>query len=476
MMPVQSLVALSELECLQGVDPERLLDLLDEAHPIYDQQTTRDVTQTRARILLALASRPLPDRALPFVLEELDTGIDPHLVAAAAIALRACPQPSPAFGPYIRRALENMSGHDDLISFESLSPPPATPRSTTPLRELQRTVEWLPGETDSTDCCLVSPILERLTRTSAIDRLVLEDQNGVMKTYRELFRGHPTVVAFFYTRCDNPLKCSLTVWKLARLQTLLAEQGAGETVHTAAITYDSEFDTPARLLRFGVNRGVRLDDCHRLLRVHGGIAPLRAHFRLGVNFFEGLVNRHRIDLFVLNPQGNVAGSYRRLQWDEREVCSKAISLLTPSRDRRVLSVTGPTITLFAALLPKCPFCWAAWLSTAGITSLNAANISTSVQLVLPVLLILNLTAVTWRARATGRGLPLVVAAIGSVCFASGAPYIGAALLGVSAALSSLTRRQPRQPRLGTGLRPQVRKFFQIYTDEVKVRPNHIKKT
>jgi protein SCO1/2 len=53
----------------------------------------------------------------------------------------------------------------------------------------------------------------------------LEDQDGARVKFGEFFTGKPSVVAFFYTRCDNPNKCSLTITKLGRLQRRLAELG-----------------------------------------------------------------------------------------------------------------------------------------------------------------------------------------------------------------------------------------------------------
>ena len=440
-MPAPSTSVAMVRERIENADSARLEELLEEGHSVYDQQTTQDVSEIRVLILLALASRPLSDAALRAVLEELESGHDPHLVAAAAMALRAYPRPTRAFDSYVQRAQENMRALDDLISFETLEPDPKVHSCTTPLRELQRTAEWLQENGVAADCCPLPPILNRFTLTPSIDNLMLEDQNGVTATFRKLFTGHPSIVAFFYTRCDNPLKCSLTGWKLARLQKALEARGVGTAVHTAAITYDSEFDTPERLRRFALNRDLRLDENHSVFRVQGGIDPLRAHFRLGVNFFEGLVNRHRIELFVLDREGNVATSYQRLQWDEQEVCDKAVALLTQSRKPRAISVAGPAAALGAAILPKCPFCWAAWLSAAGVTSINGATVSTSAQIALLALLVLNLGAVFWRSRATGRKTPIVIALVAAGCLAGGAPYLGAVLLMLSAVFSSFPRRE-----------------------------------
>ena len=67
------------------------------AHRICCAKITRSTTERgaaaivrmRGWVLLAMARAGVSDAALVFVLEELDTGIDPYLVAAAARALRS---------------------------------------------------------------------------------------------------------------------------------------------------------------------------------------------------------------------------------------------------------------------------------------------------------------------------------------------------------------------------------------------------
>ena len=63
-----------------------------------------------------------------------------------------------------------------------------------------------------------------------IESTVFEDHEGASITFEEFFRGHPSIVVFFYTRCDNPLKCSLTVTKLARVQQLLEARGLADRI------------------------------------------------------------------------------------------------------------------------------------------------------------------------------------------------------------------------------------------------------
>ena len=109
-----------------------------------------------------------------------------------------------------------------------------------------------------------------VTGPRTIDSVLLEDHAGDRISFNAFFRGQPSIVVFFYTRCDNPLKCSLSVAKLARAQQLLDAQGVADRIRTAAVTYDPAFDLPARLRVYGLDRGVRMDAGHRLFRAVTG--------------------------------------------------------------------------------------------------------------------------------------------------------------------------------------------------------------
>jgi protein SCO1/2 len=245
-----------------------------------------------------------------------------------------------------------------------------------------------------------------------------QDHAGAPVTFRQLFEGKPSIVVFFYTRCDNPLKCSLTITRLARIQTLLEERGLSGAVNTAAITYDPAFDLPERLRSYGEGRGVRLGDGHRMLRAVGGIGTLRAHFDLGVNFTGSLVNRHRVEAYVLDARGRVAALFERLHWDEREVVERAAEVLgearapapTPVRRGRAggggrwaaSPVVGTLGAVGLALFPKCPMCWAAYLSMLGIAGLEPLTHTSWVQGVLAAAIAVNLGSVWLRGQASRR--------------------------------------------------------------------------
>jgi protein SCO1/2 len=155
----------------------------------------------------------------------------------------------------------------------------------------------------------------------------LEDQDGRRLTFGECFVGAPTVAVFFYTRCTNPNKCSLTIAKLAQLQAAIQAAGLDGQIKMAAISYDPAFDLPARLRSYGEQRGVHFDDHTRLLRTVSTFAPLQHYFELGVNYGTGLVNRHRIELFILDRNGRIVDAVTRLQWDVDDVLGRARAVL-----------------------------------------------------------------------------------------------------------------------------------------------------
>ena len=77
---------------------------------------------------------------------------------------------------------------------------------------------------------------------------------------------------------------------------------------------------------YGQNRGVVFGDSDRFLRTKTGFDVLREYFELGVNFGPALVNRHRIELFVLDRDGRIAVAFTRLQWDVEDVLRHACAL------------------------------------------------------------------------------------------------------------------------------------------------------
>lgn len=429
-------------------DSDVLVGLLAEQHPLYTGRSANETSRIRGYVLASFASAGLPDAAVPYVVEELESGRSAYLVAAAARAVRGGARDA-RFVPYLFRAIENVKSYDDTVTFDCYRPRWPLRGATTALAEIFATFGWLGGEaacavdrlqalldqsrdefslairrqieraialirgsgTDgNSECCPglstlrlpVRPFSRWWTDVKGGDDVTLEDQDGRTASLDEWLRGKPAIVTFFYTRCDNPNKCSLTVTRLARLQHAIRARGLAGRIRTMAITYDPGYDRPDVLKAYADNRGVSFSDDDRFVRTTGGFDRLRRRFELGVNFGPATVNRHRIELFVLDAHGRIAATFARLQWDVDAVLDEAVRLL-PSMPRRqrasshVLTSPGLAAGAMLALTPKCPMCWTAYMSAVGIAGVDWIPYDPRVRVALVVMILVNLGTVALRA-------------------------------------------------------------------------------
>lgn len=456
-----------------AADEAELLVLLDERSPAYQGRGTAGVQRLRGAALLAMAQRGALGRAaLLAVLEELDTGRAAYPVAAAASALSAAPS-APEHALLLVGALRRLRDANDYVQLDRWGGHP-TPSDEPPtareivLHALQRQGEavsaagsalrawWVDDGHTLTDgeasianqllnalpdapvpCCDTEGPLRslarrcrRLVRTPALDDVRFEDQSGRNLGFDQVFVGQPGIVAFFYTRCDNPDKCSLTMARLAHVQRRLVEQGRGDAVRITGITYDPAFDDAARLAAYAKVRGFEPQQGHLLLRTIEGWQVLRDHFELGVGYLQGVVNRHRIEVHVHDAEGRIVLSHERLHWDADDLLQTVLPLLErPDPGVQPVgpaaSVVGgaarsaaPLLLLLLALFPKCPICGVAYLSLAGLAALPTLP---GPYLWLPVLLAMLLAQLgllgwmAWRTRswpallwpASGTGIAVI---------------------------------------------------------------------
>jgi protein SCO1/2 len=336
-----------------------LTAILAEQSPLFAGRGTNEAERLRGYILASFETAGLPPETVPFVLEELETGQNIYTVAAAARALRGTQEPPAEAPALLVAAIERLRRADDIVSFDSFEPLPPSGNGSTALAELARTLALLgpsakpaladlqalldrEGEAFSPTlraelaeaveaaarpdasapaCCsshhgakTVAPNIATAARTDLSD-LALEDQDGTRLSFAEAFAGRQSALAFFYTRCMNPQKCSLTVTRLARLSSLVELEGLD--AHVAGITYDPGFDHPTRLKTYGADRGMIFSKRCSLLRTLGPFDPLREAFELGVGFGPVTVNRHRLDLIVLDRSLGVAKRFERRLWHEK---------------------------------------------------------------------------------------------------------------------------------------------------------------
>ncbi|MDX1502556.1 MAG: SCO family protein [Thermoanaerobaculia bacterium] len=155
----------------------------------------------------------------------------------------------------------------------------------------------------------------------------LEDHEGDLWSLDDLV-DRPVLLTFFYTRCQNAGKCSTAVARLARLQETLTRRGLSESVRLLAISFEPEFDTPVRMKRYALDRGMRLGS-HALsarLEPEGHVRFL-AELETPVSYNGGWVNSHGVESVLIDSRGRLVRKYRTLGWDPAGVAQDLSTLL-----------------------------------------------------------------------------------------------------------------------------------------------------
>ena len=402
-----------------------LVPLLREGHPLYQGRGTQECIRLRGYILAAFETTGLPPGALIFALEDLYNTRSAYLIAGAAKAIRGMKTPHPEAVPYLLEAVVNIRLMDDSVCFDSYKPVWPVENSTSGLREVFKTFQWMgayagealpklehyaskkagfsrevraaaeaavtaikndPREVDLS-CCGPSPKLagRKSTRKWSAGRapdlgdILLEDQHGDQVSFASFFQGKPTIVSFFYTRCTSINKCSLTVGNTGALANEIKQMGLAEKVNIALITYDPVYDLPARIRVYGENRRCEFSDSFKAFRVSpGDYDRIKAYFGLEVGYSASIVNQHRVETYLLDRRGSIRHTLSRIQWSIDEIASKVTKLVAEPQRKRVPRITKAVLRNFSALLfpiliaifPKCPMCWASYMSAFGIAGLN----------------------------------------------------------------------------------------------------------
>ena len=97
-----------------------LLPLLSVSHEVFRGRSAGSATRMRAYAMAAFHDAGLPDDALPYIVEVLETSFRPNLVAAAARATKGAAAPDARLADYLVRAIYNIWQNDQPVSFEGV--------------------------------------------------------------------------------------------------------------------------------------------------------------------------------------------------------------------------------------------------------------------------------------------------------------------------------------------------------------------
>ncbi|MCP9752788.1 SCO family protein [Ferruginibacter sp. HRS2-29] len=474
-----------------------LLDLLSERHNVYIERPGYQMNRIKGYALASFLEVGLPDSAMNFVLDELQNGRNAYMVGAAARGLRGAKQPKAQYASFLIQAIYNLKYHDDSFDLSVFKPDWPLKNPSNGRLEIFKTLQWLKGyatgsvpelrsflnntedftpemrdeilktiqaiEEDQREldlsCCEVegkstsrfSWLWKGMRNVRTIGNLSVQNEDGATQKLEDVIDQKSTVVAFFYTRCMNPNKCTLTINKMGWLQSELLQRGLEYNVNLLAFTYDPNYDTPAKMRVFGENRGIKFGSNTHVLRTRPEeFGIISDFFKLGVNHVASTVNQHRLELFILNQHGGIETTYTRLQWEVDNVVSDLVKIVESSSKRRwsskILYTTQQVVfPILVVFFPKCPFCWAAYLSVFGISGLHSIPYSPWLLPVIFGVMVLNL-AFLYRKAIVRNGLfPFWISLIGTLLVSIGyiityklVSFFGIGLIFTGAVLNSLS--------------------------------------
>lgn len=368
--------ALADLDRSGEPAPEVLSALLPYRSPLYRDRDKALVVRLRAYLLVTLAEIGLPRSAVPAlvdILAHVDETMPVLELVAATRAVRSLGDDGRPFIPYLLDALTVRSGAHE-VSLERYEPDYPREEATTAqleaVRSLRRVatagdrdVAEVLGEITRAPGGLHDPRVVREAREALAEvqaRVAVAERGmpsslgtdpasppGRLKNLDIAYTDHdgrtgvladlvdrPTLLTFFYARCQNGKKCPMTIARLAALQRQLGEAGLADRVRLLAVTYEPQLDTPERLKRHTSARGLKLGDSARALRLDADRQQeLLGELEIEVSYNAGWVNAHGVRLTLIGAGGDVVETHRDLAWRTEAVLKQLQGYLGGGRSR-----------------------------------------------------------------------------------------------------------------------------------------------
>jgi cytochrome oxidase Cu insertion factor (SCO1/SenC/PrrC family) len=268
--------------------------------------STREAERQRAEIFASLGTEELPADLWPVVREELRTSLSPTVLAGVARAVCRSQAAEPDIIALLEQAAARIFRYDEFVKFPGDGDTGSPLRATQELaassaalsnRSPHRCGDGRKPETSAEESTTLL--------ATVMQKVVVETQSETRYRLTDLLCDRRTILAFFYTRCMNPAKCSLTVTRLAAIARDAQQSDPSSNLRVLACTYDPDFDLSFRLEAYGRDRGFPFTENSMMLRCVEGWELLRDTFRLRVGYSATTVNDHAREVFLVGPELNI---------------------------------------------------------------------------------------------------------------------------------------------------------------------------
>ncbi len=164
---------------------------------------------------------------------------------------------------------------------------------------------------------LTTPVTSTLVPIGGpVPDFALIDQRGSPVTLAGL-RGRVVVVTFIYTRCPLPDYCPRMITNLAAVRDRFAAR-LGQDLTLLTVTFDPQYDTPARLTAYAQSYNADVPGWHFLTGGAEGIRQVCAAF--GVEYWpdSGLIT-HTLQTAVVDREGRLAAAVEGKDFTGRQI-------------------------------------------------------------------------------------------------------------------------------------------------------------
>ncbi len=156
----------------------------------------------------------------------------------------------------------------------------------------------------------------------------INDQFGRSISFKKL-KGKPMLMAFFYTRCINPNKCSRTVTELGKLQAVLQQQYISSNINIGLVSYDPEYDSPERIKNYAASRGLKADENMLAMNIpEAQLHQLMDAFKIEANYDGNIINIHDVQLLLFDKDNRFVRMYGHIIWNNDDVINDIQKLIT----------------------------------------------------------------------------------------------------------------------------------------------------
>lgn len=167
------------------------------------------------------------------------------------------------------------------------------------------------------------------------------DAGGAAHDLADLLQGHVTLLAFIYTRCEDPEGCPMSLSLLYDIQYVREQDPLiGSNLSLIAMSFDPDYDTPEVIAQYGYGKGdwarEKQDILYLTTRSQKELAPILKAYDQAIGKKDDADDpfgplTHQLRVYLIDKHGWIRNIYSLGFLDPRLVVTDIRTLLMESR-------------------------------------------------------------------------------------------------------------------------------------------------